>query len=403
MASLVDPTATGNYPVILGDGMLGKTSNEIFTGIRCMLMPLPFQSALPCYPAADTDGCSHADNHKPFLSSPDAPNHARLKPTVPGKTNSYDLSFTDGDGSYAYAGTRKVDSNQYILHFDPDRRAFILDKIDSTFNMNLSRHPTDQDPDNLSQKYPHLDSPSPRDPDADTNLHLDDGQPSPSKPPGRKSAPPAKPAGRKLNGDAAHHPKPPPTKSETSKPSKAAKGPRRAKADKKTKDDKAEADVGEDAQVVGRRHHHYHHHHPRRQDGHQEEEDEDDDDDDGGLLVEYPGADTAAKQTDFSPAFPPPRRFDDFMDQRDSEGDADAESDDEPDADMKLPSPVDDSHPGRHSVPDDDGGVPLDDRSSVDMEDDLEKDLKTAFEDLANSQEGSPEDAGDESEISEED
>lgn len=35
MAGLVDPTVTGNYPVILGDGLLGKTSNDIFTGIKC--------------------------------------------------------------------------------------------------------------------------------------------------------------------------------------------------------------------------------------------------------------------------------------------------------------------------------------------------------------------------------
>jgi hypothetical protein len=36
-AGLIDPTKTGNYPVILGDALLGKTSNEIFTGIKCML------------------------------------------------------------------------------------------------------------------------------------------------------------------------------------------------------------------------------------------------------------------------------------------------------------------------------------------------------------------------------
>lgn len=35
MAGLIDPTVAGKYPVILGDGLLGKTSNEIFTGIRC--------------------------------------------------------------------------------------------------------------------------------------------------------------------------------------------------------------------------------------------------------------------------------------------------------------------------------------------------------------------------------
>lgn len=40
MAGLVDPTVTGNYPVILGDGLLGKTSHEIFTGVRCRILHL---------------------------------------------------------------------------------------------------------------------------------------------------------------------------------------------------------------------------------------------------------------------------------------------------------------------------------------------------------------------------
>lgn len=35
MAGLMDPTVAGKYPVILGEGLLGKTSNDIFTGIRC--------------------------------------------------------------------------------------------------------------------------------------------------------------------------------------------------------------------------------------------------------------------------------------------------------------------------------------------------------------------------------
>jgi hypothetical protein len=35
MADLIDPTVTGKYPVVLGDSLLGRTSNEIFTGIRC--------------------------------------------------------------------------------------------------------------------------------------------------------------------------------------------------------------------------------------------------------------------------------------------------------------------------------------------------------------------------------
>jgi hypothetical protein len=40
-AGLIDPTKTGNYPVILGDALLGKTSNEIFTGIKCKFSLTP--------------------------------------------------------------------------------------------------------------------------------------------------------------------------------------------------------------------------------------------------------------------------------------------------------------------------------------------------------------------------
>lgn len=43
MADLVDPTVAGKYPVILGDGLLGKDANEVFTRIRCrigLLKPL---------------------------------------------------------------------------------------------------------------------------------------------------------------------------------------------------------------------------------------------------------------------------------------------------------------------------------------------------------------------------
>lgn len=39
MASLapgmVDPTKAGKYPVILSDELLGKPSNDIYTGVNC--------------------------------------------------------------------------------------------------------------------------------------------------------------------------------------------------------------------------------------------------------------------------------------------------------------------------------------------------------------------------------
>jgi len=41
MAGLIDPTVAGKYPVILGDGLLDRTSDGIFTGIRCTHLPTP--------------------------------------------------------------------------------------------------------------------------------------------------------------------------------------------------------------------------------------------------------------------------------------------------------------------------------------------------------------------------
>lgn len=353
MTALIDPTVTGKYPVILGDGLLGKTSNEIFTGIRCTTD----HTVHVCNGNGGNANLIIPGNHKPPLSSDDAPNHARLRPSLPGKTDSYDLSFTDGDGSYAYAGTRNTDSNQYVLHFDPGRKAFVLDRVDSTFNMNLTRIPGTSDPERLRRQHPHLDS-----------------QGSTQRDGARKSG------------------KGPPTTASK------AKEPKR-KAEKKLQPKDVALSLPEPEKPKPK---------AKQPSSFNDDEDEEEDDD-GGLLIEYPGGDNA-KKADFSPAFPPPRRFDDFMDQRDSEADdADGESDDEPDMDFKLPSPVN-NHASRPDPMDEDNnedvqevdGAEEADGGAGDLEDDLEKEMEIAFEDLANSPDGTPH-GGDESEISEED
>ncbi|KAJ6444094.1 ELL-associated factor [Purpureocillium lavendulum] len=346
MAGLIDPTVAGKYPVILGDGLLGKASNEIFTGIRCRWQH-PFQALFP------NSQSPLADNHKPALASSDGPALARLRPSFPGKTTSYDLSFTDGDDKYAYAGTRSVGDNQYVLHFDPDRKAFILDKIDSTFNMNITRMPGNSDPAKLSRQFPHLDSQTtePDKPSASKDAKVKSAAKATTKVPVQTK--PKRKVEKKQQTEMAL-PKPVPVKEKKS------------------------------AKRV------------------EEDDEEEEDDDDGGLLIEYPGGDTAKKHNDFSPAFPPPRRFDDFMDQRDSEGDADGESDDEPDMDFKLPSPVNNHASRPEPMDEDDADEPqTEEPASMDMENDLEKEMEMAFGDLENGQEGSPD--GDESEISEED
>ncbi|KAJ4147618.1 hypothetical protein LMH87_002130 [Akanthomyces muscarius] len=366
MAGLIDPTVTGRYPVILGDSLTGEGSNEIFTGVRY--------------------------NHKPTLSSTEAPERARLKPSVPGKTSSYDLTYTDDDENYAYSGPRSTDDDQYVLYFDPARQAFVLDKVDSTFNMNITRMPGSASPDELSRRFPHLDvedspvldSINVRGPVAAQKSSSSSNKPSSS------SSAPGKPASSTQAAAKRKVEKKPP-KNLAMPVAAAATAPKKQppanKPQKKADDD----------------------------------DEDDDDDDDGGLMIEYPEGPparaAAAKHNDFSPAFPTQRRFDDYMNQRESEADdADGESDDEMDMDFKLPSPVNKSQSqnGHHEPPPaaandgqdvvggrDEEEEDQEDGGTVDLEADLEKEMEIAFEDLANSNEEGGRD--DESEISEED
>ncbi|KAM3434463.1 hypothetical protein MY4824_005415 [Beauveria thailandica] len=349
MAALIDPTVTGKYPVILGDTLTNDDPNEVFTGVRY--------------------------NHKPALSSPDAPERARLKPSIPGKTSSYDLTYTDDDDdSYAFTGPRSTDDDQYVLYFDPARQAFVLDKVDSTFNMNLTRMPGSASPEELSRRFPHLQvEDSPHD---SINVKV----PAPRSAASSKPSSAPKPSSSNSTQTKRKVEKKPPKN--LAMPVAEAATPEPSSKSKKQADD-------------------------------DDDDEDDDDDDDGGLMIEYPegppAAARAAKHNDFSPAFPTQRRFDDYMNQRESEADdADGESDDEVDVDFKLPSPVnkqnghaaeDEEHDEEAgSGPEEDGNA---DDGTVDLEADLEKEMEIAFEDLANSQEESGH--NDESEISEED
>lgn len=298
----------------------------------------------------------YPDNHKPTLSSAEAPDRARIKPSVPGKTTSYDLTYTDDDESYAFTGTRSTDDDQYVLYFDPARQVFVLDKVDSTFNMNLTRMPGSSDADELSRRFPHLEV----DPVKDS---INVKGPAQSSKPSLASKTASAPAKRKIE-------KQPPK----SLAMPAAAPPTSAPKPK-----------------------------PKKRD---EEEEEEEDEEDDILAVEYPeGPSNFAKQNDFSPAFPTQRRFDEYMNQRESEADdADGESDDEIDMDFKLPSPVNNKQNGDADEEEHDEAAEEDenddDGAAIDLEGDLEDALANAFEDLANSQE---EGRDDESEISEED
>ncbi|KAI1824329.1 RNA polymerase II transcription elongation factor-domain-containing protein [Xylaria intraflava] len=291
-AGIVDPTKAGKYRVVLSDALLGKDSKELYTGIRY--------------------------NHKPSLSSSTAPHQARIKPTGSAGSSSssaptYDLSFQDDGGRYAYQGTRANEENQYVLIFEPEREVFVLHRVDSMFNMNLTRTPTNNDAEDLRQEYPHLETPQPSRTSKPRNAATS------SKP--TKSTKSKKPTSEEAKSSAV-------TKTEPPKPAQPAKS-------KKIQ--------------------------------HHDSEDESSDDD-GLLTIEDPGGAAPAINRDFSPGFiDKPRRFSEFVQQQNEEeeeeevdnleievealNDADGEEeeeeeeegeedDDDASENFKLPSPI---------------------------------------------------------------
>jgi len=128
-AGSIDIDKPGKYPVVLSDALLGKTSKEVYTGIRY--------------------------NHKPDPSS-DSTTSMHLEPS---DSTSYDLSFTDNSDRYSYHGARTSGDSQYVLIFDSVKKHFVLHRVDSTFDMNLVSAPWAQDASTLRSQYPQLETP----------------------------------------------------------------------------------------------------------------------------------------------------------------------------------------------------------------------------------------------------
>jgi hypothetical protein len=96
------------------------------------------------------------DNHKATTSSDSASSSLRLKPTGNPHDEQYDLSFSESGDNYAYRGTRSSGDGQYVLIFDPARKAFVIHQVDSAFDMNLTSTPWEQDPAVLQKDYEQL-------------------------------------------------------------------------------------------------------------------------------------------------------------------------------------------------------------------------------------------------------
>lgn len=240
---------------------------------------------------------------------------------------SYDLTYDDG-GKYAFHGNRSTKENQYALIFDPERKAFVLHRVDSTFNMNLIRTPATSDAEALRDEYPHLD--------------ITTGRGASSSQAEKKKAGPAKGAGKGKKGNAGMFME---NKKTAPKPSKSAANSNKesaasaAAAEKKEKE-AAEKDKKQKQQAQQR----------NRSPVGSEDEDSDD-----GFIIEYPDP------VDTAPVVMPPvrsrespfteiREFKSFIANQEEESDADAEYEEEDfmieeggDSSgdgFKLPSPV---------------------------------------------------------------
>ncbi|KAK4145388.1 RNA polymerase II transcription elongation factor-domain-containing protein [Dichotomopilus funicola] len=269
---LLDPTKTGKYPVILSDALLGKSSKETYTGVRY--------------------------NHRPTLSSDTAPNTARLKKS--GKDDSYNLGFDDRGDKYQYNGVRTTDDDNYVLIFDPARKAFVLHRVDSTFHMNVTRTPADSNVESLRQQFPQLEVKTAATP---KKLKGKAGD-KPGKSTSAKSTPTKARGGRNVGGDTSKSKAAPAEKSkplELTLPDLTAPKKQPETTLPQTEEKK-----------------------PKRPALSPVESEEDDDDDDGGLTVEYPEGNPAAFRA--TSQYVPPfkamtRRFSEFAAERESDED----------------------------------------------------------------------------------
>jgi len=271
----LDPTKDGQYPVILSDALLGKPSKDTYTGVKY--------------------------NHRPTLSSDAAPNALHLKKSA--KDGSYNLGFDDQGNKYQFNGVRTVDDGNFVLIFDPARKAFVLHHVDSTFHMNLTRTPTETNAETLRQQFPHLEVKPPSITRRPRGKAAEKA--SASKANAGKGTPTKAKGGKNLAGDT------PKTKPSTSQAEKN-KAVELTLPDLtvQTKQPQASASQPEPERKA------------KRRALSPVESEEDDEDDDGGLTIEYPEGNPAAFRAP-SQYIPNPasvtRRFSEFAKERMSE------------------------------------------------------------------------------------
>lgn len=195
------------------------------------------------------------------------------------------------DDKYTYHGTRTKTSNSYVLIFDPHRQVYVLHKVDSSFDANLTQAPWEQDAARLRETYPQL---------------------------GGAHSPRQKPAqGSQRVVGRSPRPQYDPTIGKRRKVERKKEAPRKAKAEPIRK-----AVEPEDIPM-----------------GREEEEEEDD----GTLTIEYPGASDSTRGKASTPLVQLSYSEAESEEESDGEdiGDADGNRDVEV---LELPSPVGSVH-----------------------------------------------------------
>jgi hypothetical protein len=94
-------------------------------------------------------------NHKPDLSDPD---NAVSSISHASEGDRVTLSLKDGVDEYKYAGTRHTVDDEYLLLLDDESKDFMLEKVTSSYALNLTRAPWESSSKTLAERYPQLRS-----------------------------------------------------------------------------------------------------------------------------------------------------------------------------------------------------------------------------------------------------
>jgi hypothetical protein len=92
-------------------------------------------------------------NHKPDLSDPDNAASSISHASEGGRVT---LSLKDGVDEYKYTGTRHHVDDEYLLLLDEESKDFVLEKVTSSYALNLTRAPWESSSKALVDRYPQL-------------------------------------------------------------------------------------------------------------------------------------------------------------------------------------------------------------------------------------------------------